>query len=256
MKKPLNYYRRLVATGFSFSIFGLGGVFLRVFVFPVIKLLSPNQQQKISNIQKLVHSSFYFFIGLMHKFGIMTYEIKGLDKLNQSGQLIIANHPTLIDIVFLISRIPQANCIVKQTLWHNPYLKGVVSNAGYISNGNPEMMISESVACLKAGGVMIIFPEGTRSIPNAQYKFQRSAAHIAMQANPKVALVTLTCTPSTLTKAEKWYQIPETRFHLAMSVDDDIVLDEFLAVEPKSIAVRRFNRYLQNYFEKQRECNE
>lgn len=107
MKKTLNYYWRLVATGFSFSIFGLGGVCLRIFIFPVIKLLSSNQQQKILNIQKLVHYSFYFFIGIMHKLGIMTYEIKGLDKLNQPGQLIIANHPTLIDIVFLISRIPQ-----------------------------------------------------------------------------------------------------------------------------------------------------
>ncbi|WP_245395071.1 hypothetical protein [methane-oxidizing endosymbiont of Gigantopelta aegis] len=42
------------------------------------------------------------------------------DKLNRPGQLIVANHPTLIDIVFLISRIPYACCIVKDSLWHNP----------------------------------------------------------------------------------------------------------------------------------------
>lgn len=256
MKKSFNYYWRLFATGLSFSVFGLGGVFLRIFVLPLVRLASPNQPQQIANVQRLVHYSFYIFIGLMHRIGIMTYEIKGLEKLNQSGQLIIANHPTLIDIVFLISRIPEANCIVKDKLWHNSYIKGVVANAGYISNGNPEAMISESVSYLKAGGTMIIFPEGTRSIPNTDYKFQRSAAHIAIKANAKVALVTITCTPSTLTKAEKWYQIPERRFHLAMSVDDDIVLDEFLAIEPKPIAVRRFNRYLHNYFEEQRECDE
>jgi hypothetical protein len=33
-----------------------------------------------------------------------------------------------------------------------------------------------------------------------------------------------------------------------MRVDDDIVLDDFLMMEPKTIAVRRFNRYLQEYF--------
>ncbi len=256
MYKSLNYCWRLFATGLSFSVFGLGAVFLRVLVFPLLRLTPSNRQQRIANVQRWVHYSFYIFIGLMHRLGIMTYEVKGEEKLRQPGQLIIANHPTLIDVVFLISRIPEANCIVKEKLWHNPFIRGVVENAGYISNGNPEVMISESVACLKAGGTMVIFPEGTRSLPNEQYKFQRSAAHIAIKANAKVSLVSISCTPNTLTKAEKWYQIPERRFHLAMSVGDNIVLDEFLAIEPKSIAVRRFNRYLQNYFEQQRECNE
>ncbi len=253
MNKPFNYYWRLLATGLSFSAFGLGGIFLRTLVFPVLGLLAADQRQRILWSQGCVQTSFYIFIGLMHRIGVMTYEIDGLEKLNRQGQLIIANHPTLIDIVFLISRIPIANCIVKEKLWHNPFIKGAVINAGYISNGDPEKMIRESVACLKAGGTMIIFPEGTRSVPDAQYKFQRSAAHIALQANAVVTPVTLSCTPSTLTKAEKWYQIPKRRFHLAMQVDDDIVLDNFLAIEPKTIAVRRFNRYLQNYFEKQRE---
>jgi 1-acyl-sn-glycerol-3-phosphate acyltransferase len=255
MVKSFNYYWRLFATGLSFSVFGLSGVLLRTVVFPVLGLLAADQRQKILWSQGCVHTSFYIFIGLMHRIGVMTYEINGLEKLNRPSQLIVANHPTLIDIVFLISRIPAANCIVKEKLWHNPYIKGAVINAGYISNGDPEKMISESVACLKAGGVMIIFPEGTRSVLGAEYKFQRSAAHIALQANATVTPVTLRCYPSTLTKAEKWYQIPERRFHLEMQVDDDIVLDDFLAIEPKTIAVRRFNRYLQNYFEKQREQN-
>jgi len=256
LKQSFNYYWRLLATGISFTVFGLGGVFLRVLIFPLLGLLAANQQQKQAWSQRWIHYSFYIFIGLMHRIGIMTYEINGLDRLNRPGQLIIANHPTLIDIVFLISRISTANCIVKEKLWHNPFTKGPVVNAGYISNGNPEKMIAESVACLKSGGTMIIFPEGTRSVYGTKYKFQRSAARIALQANTVVTPVTLSCYPSTLTKAEKWYQISERRFHLVMQVDDDIVLDDFLSIEPKTIAVRRFNRYLLNYFEKQRECNE
>jgi 1-acyl-sn-glycerol-3-phosphate acyltransferase len=203
-----------------------------------------------------VHYSFYFFIGLMHRLGIMTYSIKGLEKLNKPGQLIIANHPTLIDIVFLISRIPLASCIVKEKLWHNPFTKGSVINAGYISNGYAEKMIEESVSYLQAGGTMIIFPEGTRSVAGVEYKFQRSAARIGLLANTRVTPVIIHCSPSTLTKAEKWYQIPERRFHLAMEVGDDMVLDNFLAIEPQPIAVRRFNRYLQDYFSQKREYNE
>jgi len=252
----MNYYWRLFATAFSFFIFGVGGVCLRLCIFPLVSLFSANLSQKKDWAQKCVHYSFYIFIGLMHRLGIMTYEIKGLEKLNRPRQLIIANHPTLIDVVFLISRIPLANCIVKEKLFHNLCTKGPILNAGYISNAEPEKMINDCVDCLNLGGTMIIFPEGTRTVDGTAYKFQRGAAAIALQANAIVTPVTLCCTPSTLTKAQKWYQIPQQKFHLSMQVGEDIVLDDFLAMEHKSIAVRRLSTYLQDYFSQQRELYE
>jgi 1-acyl-sn-glycerol-3-phosphate acyltransferase len=252
--QKLSYCWRLFATGFSFFIFGVGGLILWLVVFPILSILPGTRLQKVNRGQRVVHYSFYFFIGLMHKIGIMTYEINGLEKLNRRGQLIIANHPTLIDVVFLISRIKQANCIVKESLWHNPFMRSAILNAGYISNGDPEKMIAECVAWLQSGGTMIIFPEGTRSVSGKPCHFQRGAAVIALQANKIVTPVTLSCYPSTLTKAEHWYQIPKRRFHLAMHVEDDIALDKFIRIHPNSIAVRRFNQYLQNYFTQQREC--
>jgi 1-acyl-sn-glycerol-3-phosphate acyltransferase len=251
--RKLSYGWRLFATGLSFFIFAMGGVLLWLLVFPVLSVLPGNRLQRISRGQRVVHNSFYAFIGLMHRIGIMTYEINGLEKLNRPGQLIIANHPTLVDIVFLISRIKQASCIAKESLWHNPFMRGALLNAGYISNGDPEKMLADCVAWLQSGGSMIIFPEGTRSVSGKPCRFQRGAAAIALQANKIVTPVTLSCYPGTLTKAEPWYHIPERHFHLAMQVGEDIVLDEFIRIQPKSIAVRRFNQYLQNYFTQQRE---
>ncbi|ESS73277.1 phospholipid/glycerol acyltransferase [Methyloglobulus morosus KoM1] len=256
MKKQLDYYWRLFATGLSFSVFGAGGFLLWVVVFPILNMIPDSPAKKRLRAQKCVHYSFYLFIGLMHRIGIMTYEINGLEKLNRPGQLILANHPTLIDIVFLLSRIPYASCIVKKKLCHNPCMKGPIVNAGYISNEDPEKMINTCSDYLKSGGIMIIFPESTRTIPNADYKFQRGAAAIALQSGAVVTPVTIHCTPSTLTKSEKWYQIPERRFHLSMTVGEDMVLDDFQAIMPRSIAVRRFNRYLQDYFSQQRRRNE
>jgi len=256
LAKKINYYWRLLATGLSFSVFGIGGLLLWVLIFPLLNIVPGKPIQKRQRAQRWVHYSFYFFIGLMHRIGIMTYEIKGLEKLNRRGQLIIANHPTLIDIVFLISRIPEANCIVKEKLWRNPFMKGPIINAGYISNGDPESMIQQCVERLKSGATMIVFPEGTRTVPGSEYKFQRGAAAIALRAEAIVTPVTMSCYPSTLTKAEKWYQIPERRFHLVMHVGEDIALNNFLAIEPASIAVRRFNRHLQDYFSQQRRTYE
>ncbi len=252
MEQTISYGWRLCATAISFFCFGVGGFLLWVLVFPVLSLWSGSREQKIRRGQAVVHYSFYVFIGLMHRLGVMTYDIIGLEKLNRSGQLIIANHPTLIDIVFLISRIKQASCIVKGKLWRNPCMRGPIINAGYISNDDPEQMISACVTHLQSGGTLIIFPEGTRSVPNQPYRFQRGAAAIALQANTIVTPVTLSCYPSTLTKNTPWYAIPPQRFHLTMHVGEDIPLQEFINITPKSIAVRRFNAYLQTYFMQQR----
>jgi 1-acyl-sn-glycerol-3-phosphate acyltransferase len=251
--RKLTYGWRLLGTGFSFFSFGLIGLLLRFLVFPALSILPGNRLQRISWGQRVVHYCSYVFIGLMYRIGIMTYEIKGLEKLNRPGQLIIANHPTLIDILFLFSRIKQANCIVKESLWRNPFMHGPILNAGYISNGVPKKMIAECVELLQSGGTLIIFPEGTRSMPGKPCFFHRGAATIALRADKIVTPVTLSCYPSTLTKAEQWYQIPYRRFHLTMDVGDDIALDEFTTIKPKSIAVRRFNQFLQNYFTHQRE---
>lgn len=250
--RKLAYGWRLFGTAFSFFSFGLGGFLLWVLIFPALSLVPGSRKKKISRGQRLVHYSFYFFIELMHKIGIMTYEVDGLEKLNRPGQLIVANHPTLVDIVFLISRIPQACCIVKGSLWHNPFMRGPILNAGYISNEDPETMIADCVQWLHSGGILIVFPEGTRSVPGRPYRFQRGAAAIALRADRIVTPVTMTCYPSTLTKAEKWYQIPHRRFHLAMHVGDDIALHPFSRLQPRSIAVRRLNRHLQDYFTRQR----
>jgi len=248
MTQSLNYYWRLFATGLSFTVFGVGGLLLWGGVFPILNCIPGCLLQKQQRARLSVHYSFYLFIGLMHKLGIMTYEIKGLEKLGRPGQLLIANHPTLIDIVFLISRIPSINCIVKESLLRNPFTRGPILNAGYISNGNPEKMLDDCVKCLESGDSLIIFPEGTRSGSAKGYQFQRGAAHIALRAKTMVTPITIQCSPPTLSKAEKWYQIPLRRFHLAVEVEDDMVLDDFLTIAPKTIGVRRFNQYLQDYY--------
>jgi hypothetical protein len=56
-------------------------------VIPILFILPGNRLQRISRGLKAVHYSFYFFIGLMHRICIMTYDIEGLEKLNRPGQL-------------------------------------------------------------------------------------------------------------------------------------------------------------------------
>ena len=49
----------------------------------------------------------------MRALGLITYEIKGRERLLPRGQLIIANHPSLLDVCFIIALIEESDCIVK-----------------------------------------------------------------------------------------------------------------------------------------------
>jgi hypothetical protein len=115
---------RLVATGLSFALFGLGGLCLRMIVFPVLGLLPGDTTERRSRARQTVSRLFWLFVQFMYRSGVLTYEVEGAERLGRPGQLVIANHPSLIDVVVLIALIRDANCVVKQSLWTTLSLAG------------------------------------------------------------------------------------------------------------------------------------
>jgi 1-acyl-sn-glycerol-3-phosphate acyltransferase len=244
----LNYYWRLVATGGCFAAFGFGGLALSTFVFPVL-LLTPRETRTV-RARWLIHKSFGLFMGMMEFVGIMRLEVNGAEKLrNCRNMLVLASHPTLIDVVALISLMPGANCVVKRALWNNPFLAGVVRAANYVSNSDPEHMIDDCAAVLDDGSPLIIFPEGTRTAPGKPLHFLRGAAYIALKSGAPVLPVVIHCTPSTLTKRERWYQIPSRRYQLRVDVLDPLPCSRWISAdEPQTVAARKLTRMLESHF--------
>jgi 1-acyl-sn-glycerol-3-phosphate acyltransferase len=253
IKQKTNYVWRVGATGFSFASFGVGGMLIGGVIAPIINALTPEQKQKHFRAQQVIRYSFKGFTEMMVKLGIMTYEVEGLEKLQHSQQeLIIANHPTLIDVVVLIGQMTKANCVVKQALWSNPFTKGPVKNAGYILNTGSAQFVEDCVNSLQENGAasLVIFPEGTRTEKGEMLnEFQRGAANIALRAKVPIRPVLISCTPSTLTKNEKWYHIPPQHFHIKVNVLDAIDINDILedtTVSPKH--VRQLNKQLEQFF--------
>lgn len=243
------YYWRLLGTGISFSLFGIGGLLLRLAVFPLLQLWPGNARQRALRARLAVHHCFRFFVGFMRALGLIDYEIIGLERLNKPGQLVIATHPSLIDVVFLISLIRDANCIVKSSLFDNIFMRGPLQHAGYIPNSRSESMLNDCVAALEGGESLIIFPEGTRSLPGQPLHFQRGAAYVALAARLNVTPVTITCEPSMLTKQEKWYQIPPRRGHFKIHIGQDLDAKTIYASDMlPSQASRQLARLWLNYF--------
>ena len=67
---------RIIATGLCFSVFGLGGLFLALLLFPVQRLFQRCPVKQKENARTVVHYSFKFFVALMHYTGAIRFILK------------------------------------------------------------------------------------------------------------------------------------------------------------------------------------
>jgi 1-acyl-sn-glycerol-3-phosphate acyltransferase len=241
------FYWRFVATALSFIVFGCSALILSVTVLPLLRLLPRERCQHYSRI--VLQRGMRAFIAVMHGLGALTFEFHGTQRLGRPGQLIVANHPSLIDVIFLIAFTPQTGCIVKQATFRNLLTRSVVRGAGYIGNGQAVDMIEGASATLQEGQCLIMFPEGTRTRPGQPMTLHRGAANIAVRAAAAVTPVYIRCVPTTLTKSEPWYRIPPRRPHFSLQAGEDFDLGTVRAMASIPLASRAFNECLRARFE-------
>jgi len=134
-------------------------------------------------------------------------------------------------------------------------MRGTIQFAGFISNDDPELVIEQAAASLSRGNSLIIFPEGTRSKRREPLHFHRGAANIAIRTGTDLRPVIISCTPLTLGKEDKWFEIPATKFHYHLNVRDALSVDTFTG-EADTIAARKLTQYLETYFNTETHWNE
>ncbi len=244
--KVLNQYWRVFATGFCFSVFGLGGLVLSFIVIPLIGLTTSDQTAKEYKVQGAIQFAFNTFCKLMKFTGAIDYKIIGADIIQQDQNcLIVANHPSLIDYVLIASQLKRCDCLVKSAIWANPFMKHIVKAAGYIPNEAPDDLLTMCEERFDNGNVLLIFPEGTRTTPGVKSKLQRGAAQIAVRTQRDLRVVHITVTPSFLTKEKKWYQVPATKPFFKVEVKDKVEIEPFIKqTTSPTIAARRLQQHL------------
>lgn len=245
MAERLDRWWRVIATGFCFAIFGVGGLLVWCVALPIFILCVRHPGRRVSLVRITIHQCFRWFVALMARLGILTYEVRDLKRLQRSGLLILANHPSLIDVVFLISFIPNADCIVKAGLLRNPFTRGAISAAGFIANDSAEQLIDDCIRSLRSGNNLIIFPEGTRTPLRGPVRLQRGAANVAIRGNVDITPVRIQSSHPMLTKGCPWYRVPLRRPHFTIEVGEDISVSGYVHVDGKeALAVRQLTEHL------------
>ncbi len=178
------YEFRCLCKVLAIFIFGFGAICLAIFVFPFIHLFSKNKGEDFGiEARAYVSKTFRRFLAVLQFVGASIQKIDSkLELLYIKGKVIIANHPSLLDFVYIMALCPNSTCIVRGGLVNTP-VGGVVRQA-YITNTTDfDDVLKECKKLTDKGCNVIIFPEGTRSPRHGKNTYKKGAARIALYCN-------------------------------------------------------------------------
>ena len=136
--------------------------------------------------------SFRFYLLVLTLLCCCRFDLRALDALrHERGLIVAANHPSLLDAVILVSRLPDAVCVMKASLLDNLLFGAAARLAGYVRNDGARQLIANGSQCLAEGAQLVLFPEGSRTTHFPLDPLGRSLGLLSRRAQAPVQTVLL-----------------------------------------------------------------
>jgi 1-acyl-sn-glycerol-3-phosphate acyltransferase len=149
----------------SLSLLGLICLTWSVFAIPLYFILPKRLGTKVG--RHGICYGFRLYAWSLSITRIYRLDLRAIDSLRGGPPLILApNHPSLIDALLILTRHPNLVCVMKSQLMNNVFLGSGSRLARYVRNDSSRQLVKESVSHLREGGVLLLFPEGTRTTQN------------------------------------------------------------------------------------------
>jgi 1-acyl-sn-glycerol-3-phosphate acyltransferase len=171
------------------------------------RLLPPQRGRDLGRaVIAAVYRTFWQLASLA---GMLRIDSTALDRLrDERGLIVVANHPSLLDALLLVARLPRSACIMKAELMGNVFLGAGARLARYIRNDSPRTLVRRAVDDLKAGGQLIVFPEGTRTTQPPVNPFRPGVTLIAKRARAPIQTVFIDTDSPYLRKGWPLWRLP------------------------------------------------
>ncbi len=220
----------LVALGF-----GEFGVMCMVgnFIFLSLWLSGASKTEKGRNIARdVVFFTWRFFAKTLVFVGYMKLFVK--QKAFAPKTLLIANHPSLLDVVFFLGNFRRINCVVKSNLARNPFLFAAIKACGYILND--EQILQKCQEAFERGESVVVFPEGTRT--KERVVFHKAAFYVAVNFAEFLHCYHIKTSGKTLRKDEAWWKTTSEVVAYEVAFLHEVKLAEFMPGEANTKRVR------------------
>jgi 1-acyl-sn-glycerol-3-phosphate acyltransferase len=210
-----------------FAVFAFGIFLSLVLVVPFLTLVLPGGARRQERARAAIRGLLRVWLGLM-SFGRLLRLTRILGTPAPAPCVMVANHPGLFDVLFLICQVPELSVLVKARLARRLPLGPVIRAMGYVLSPDAQgatavTSLMDLEEALRRGFRVLLFPEGTRSPRGALRTFNAGALRLAARAQVPVQPVVIRCDPPFLEAGSKWYRLPSV---------PSLVELEFLAPEP------------------------
>ncbi len=173
----INMYWRTVI---SFAYFGLT---MLLFVNPytwLFFLIHGRNAASRKRYHRFVHRMAQHYTRHILGLRLSVHQYPQADLSRQS--VAIANHQSFIDIIAVLSLHPDIVIVVKEYIWHNPFLGVVARYTDYIPTCfDDEQREARIRRVMEEGYTLFVFPEGTRTLTGEIGRFHRGAFYYAEQ---------------------------------------------------------------------------
>jgi 1-acyl-sn-glycerol-3-phosphate acyltransferase len=184
------FLRPLAWLALQTLLLGLGA--LSLLWNAVALLLLPLMRRDRARVfgRAVISRGYAFFWRAARASGLLQMDARALDVLAaEPGLIVVANHPSMLDAVMLVARLPRSACVMKASLARNPFLGAGARLARYIRNDSTYGMVRLAVDDLRQGGQLVLFPEGTRTTQWPVNPFHSAVGLIAKRAQAPVQTV-------------------------------------------------------------------
>ena len=199
--RKLRIIFRYARSAFCFFLFGNGALALSGIVFPAGWIFFRDPVRRRRYFVNAIRFSWAALLFLFWAMRLTKMEIRGRERLkNLRGNVIVANHPSLIDIVYLIVAVPNSVCLVKSALAKNFIVRTLVNSAFLPNDASFPKLLAQTKKALDDGFNLIIFPEMTRTRLHEPSTVHNGAFYFALNANAPVLPIKISPTQRILAK--------------------------------------------------------
>jgi 1-acyl-sn-glycerol-3-phosphate acyltransferase len=208
MPRPLKILYEYFALYSSLTLLGLICLTWSVFAIPLYFILPRRIGTAVG--RRAIMSGFRIYAWSLSITRAYRLDLRDIDTLKGGPPVILApNHPNLIDALLILTRHPNIVCVMKSALMRNVFLGSGSRLARYVRNDSSRHMVKESVAHLREGGVLLLFPEGTRTIRSPINALVGSVGLIAKHARVPIQTLVIETDSPFLSKGWPLFKRPD-----------------------------------------------